>query len=436
MIRLPEKFLTGLPIIPGGTKDFVDSFLNLVPVSIRYNPNKLLPQSAQAENIPWASHGIYLRERPKFTADPLFHAGTYYVQEASSMLIEPLVKSWLKGRSKPLIALDLCAAPGGKSTHLLSLLPEGSLLVANEVIPKRNAILRENLVKWGNPMKVVTQSEARSFGTLTNQFDLVLVDAPCSGEGLFRKDPEAMQEWSPEAVEICASRQKEILKEIIPCLRPGGLLLYSTCTYENAENDAHGPFLEDSGLTRLDAELPAEWGVQKTNFGWQCWPHLLKGEGFYISAWTKGDTLETYPMDHLKVNPNPWPAELKPHPFLNCHISDNQLWLVPAYPGIMKTFEKSLRIKSSGLFAGEFHHGKFSPSHELAMSELYGIQYPSVELSEENALQYLRKNPFPIQTAEAGWNIIKYKNTALGWIKHLGNRFNNYYPQEWRILKY
>jgi len=436
VIRLPEMFLNALPQIPGGTEEFVNSFSHPVPVSVRFNPDKLHLESMTGEHIPWSSLGIYLKERPRFTADPLFHAGLYYVQEASSMLIEPFVNSWLKGRNRAVIALDLCAAPAGKSTHLLSLLPKGSLLLANEIVPKRNAILRENLVKWGNPMKVITQSEARSFGALKNQFDLILVDAPCSGEGLFRKDPQAIQEWSPEAVSACASRQNDILSEIVHCLKPGGLLLYSTCTYEPSENDAHGPFLENSGFIPLMPEIPADWGVQRTNFGWQCWPHLLKGEGFYISAWTKQGNQDTERSDRLKLNHTPWPAELKPHPYLNCQLSENQLWLVPAYPDLMKIFEKSLRIKSMGLCAGEFHHGKFSPSHELAMAGLYSSQYPSLELSEEEALQYLRKNVFPIQQATAGWNIIKHKGIALGWIKHLGNRFNNYYPQEWRILNY
>ena len=202
------------------------------PVSIRLNRlkvHRLKVENALSVQPPWSSEGIYLDERLTFTFDPLFHAGCYYVQEASSMFVEQVLRQHV---TKPVVMLDLCAAPGGKSTHARSVLPEGSLLVANEVIRNRSQILAENLTKWGHPDVVVTNNDPADFSALPSFFDVILTDVPCSGEGMFRKDSVAVEEWSPENVEICWQRQRRIIADVWPSLKPGGILIYSTSTYK------------------------------------------------------------------------------------------------------------------------------------------------------------------------------------------------------------
>ncbi len=203
------------------------------PVSIRINKLRMKEEGLSSltdssarfsfNKVPWASDGYYLDERLTFTFDPLFHAGCYYVQEASSMFVEQVLRQYVES---PVVMLDLCAAPGGKSTHARSVLPEGSLLVANEVIRNRSQVLAENLTKWGHPDVVVTNNDPADFSALPSFFDVILTDVPCSGEGMFRKDPVAVEEWSPENVEICWQRQRRIIADIWPCLKPGGILIY------------------------------------------------------------------------------------------------------------------------------------------------------------------------------------------------------------------
>jgi len=204
-------------------------------VSVRYNPLKLaLPANLKA--VPWCRTGAYLDQRPVFTFDPAIHAGCYYVQEASSMFLEQAVVQ-LKLHEKKILALDLCASPGGKTTHLASLLHPDSLILSNETIQSRLAPLKENVIKWGSGNVLVTQNDPADFASLESFFDLVVIDAPCSGEGLFRKDHDSMQQWSPQNCDLCASRQQGILKDVLPCLKPGGVLVYSTCTFNEKENE-------------------------------------------------------------------------------------------------------------------------------------------------------------------------------------------------------
>ena len=230
------------------------------PVSIRINKLRMKEEGLSSltdssahfsfNKVPWASDGYYLDERLTFTFDPLFHAGCYYVQEASSMFVEQVLRQYVES---PVVMLDLCAAPGGKSTHACSLLPEGSLLVANEVIRNRSQILAENLTKWGYPGVVVTNNDPSDFSRLGAFFDVILTDVPCSGEGMFRKDPGAVEEWSPENVEICWQRQRRIIADIWPCLKPGGILVYSTCTYNTKEDEENVQWI----LFRKGGGLPA-----------------------------------------------------------------------------------------------------------------------------------------------------------------------------------
>ncbi|NVK85096.1 MAG: RsmB/NOP family class I SAM-dependent RNA methyltransferase, partial [Cytophagia bacterium] len=225
---IPLEFQSQIQqILPTEAEAFFQSLNTDSPTSIRFNPFKNYSGKLEGEAIPWADNGIYLTERPTFTLDPAFHAGGYYVQEASSMVLEQIIKQSVDLKEE-LLALDLCGAPGGKSSHISSILNENSLLVSNEVIKTRANILSENLTKWGHPNVVITNNDPSRFERLNVQFDLIVVDAPCSGEGLFRREPEAMNEWSPEAVKLCATRQQRILADIWPSLKPGGVLIYST----------------------------------------------------------------------------------------------------------------------------------------------------------------------------------------------------------------
>ena len=257
------------------------------PVSIRYNPYKKTSHKL-GEQVPWAKEGRYLHERPSFTLDPTFHGGAYYVQEGSSLFLEQAVKQSVD-LTQPLRVLDLCAAPGGKSTHLLSLLNKESLLVANEVIRSRAAILSENIQKWGHCNVLVTNCDPHQFQHLEGYFDLIVLDAPCSGEGLFRKDKNAMDEWSVNNVELCAQRQQRIIADVWPALKENGVLIYSTCTYNEKENEANLAWLESQhGCEFIPLTLNTDWGIEEVKkdrvIGYRFYPHKVKGEGFFLSA--------------------------------------------------------------------------------------------------------------------------------------------------------
>lgn len=276
------------------------------PVSIRFNNEKWKMQDeglsavhSPFDRVPWSSEGVYLDERLTFTFDPLFHAGCFYVQEASSMFVEQALRQYIK---EPAIMLDLCAAPGGKSTHARSVLPEGSLLVANEVIRNRSQVLAENLAKWGHPDVVVTNNDPADFSALPSFFDVILTDVPCSGEGMFRKDPVAIEEWTPENVEICWQRQRRIIADIWPCLKPGGILIYSTCTFNTKEDEENVRWIQQEfGAELLPLEVREEWNItgnllKDESTGtvhlegipvYHFFPHKTKGEGFFLAVLRK-----------------------------------------------------------------------------------------------------------------------------------------------------
>ena len=285
-IQLPEAFILRInEYLSDEAAAFIDSLNTAAPTSIRINPEKETEISSD-QLVPWCDTGYYLTERPVFTLDPLFQAGCYYVQEAASMFLGFALKQTID-INETITALDLCAAPGGKSTHLLTSISKNSTLISNEIIPNRNKTLRDNLTKWGFANSIVTQNDASQFAASGFLFDVIVVDAPCSGEGLFRKDPTATNEWSVENVKLCSARQSNILNDIKECLIQNGLLFYSTCTYEPAENDQQIERLLASGefeLIRLN-NIPE--GITNTQYGYQFYPHKTKGEGFYLSVLRK-----------------------------------------------------------------------------------------------------------------------------------------------------
>ena len=278
-MKLPKEFIERM-IGQLGQEEF-NSFEKALalesPVSIRVNTKKFNPL-LHFEKVAWCETGYYLNQRPNFASDPLWHAGAYYVQEASSMMLE---KAFLRAKElnpKPLKILDLCAAPGGKSTHIASLCDHKDVLVCNEVIKSRVAVLAENIRKQGFSNVIITNADSGDFEKLGGVFDLIVVDAPCSGEGLFRKDPQSINEWSKDNIQTCELRQKRILDSISKCLKPNGILIYSTCTYNPGENNKQIESLIELGFEAVNFEVNG-----KISHTFQCMPHQIKGEGFFIS---------------------------------------------------------------------------------------------------------------------------------------------------------
>ena len=413
-------------------------------VSIRYNVSKLIPENEE-NAVPWAANGRYLSARPVFTADPLFHAGCYYVQEASSMFLEQFIKQYVDA---PVRALDLCAAPGGKTTHLLSLLPQGSMLVSNEPVPQRAQVLAENVIKWGNPASVVTRNEPADFGNFANFFDLVVVDAPCSGEGMFRKDQGAVEQWSVSNVEQCVKRQKRILADIWSSLRPGGVLIYSTCTFNREENEDCVEWIAtELGATPLAVDAGDGWGVTGALCGdnpvYRFIPGYTAGEGFFIAALRKdGDAPLTQPRQprfqpvasKLKAQLEEWVEN--PTAFNFVQQDERVVALPREHTAAMLALQQKMKVLHCALPLADVKNGKLLPLHQLAMSNaLCRKAFVQVELEREKALSYLHREALTFELAPVGYLLLTYKGTPIGFAKNIGNRANNLYPAEWRIRK-
>ena len=462
--QLPKEFLSSLESLPGyNATAFAAVHASGEQVtSIRLNPAKL--QNLAPDNdastwllgaglisasfVPWSSYGYYLEARPFFTYDPLLHAGVYYVQEASSMFLEQALRQTVD-LSRPLRILDLCAAPGGKSTLLQSLISPDSLLVSNEVIRNRVSVLRENSIKWGGANTVITSNDPQDFSLLENYFDVLVVDAPCSGSGLFRREPEAIAEWSPANVQLCSQRQQRILADCWPALRQNGILLYSTCSYSQEEDEA----ILDWLTTSLNAEtcrlqLKPEWNIVETNgkegaWGYRFYPDRVKGEGFFIACLRKtdGDTFKPPRKISSPERPSKKDLELL-QPYIRQNLPlfffrhQEQVHALPeALAAALPILQSVCYLKTAGVTLGTPTAKEFIPDHHLAMSALIDPQLPAIELTIGEALHYLRKEELHPDTTHRGWSLVQYKGYNLGWIKVLPNRSNNYYPKEWRILK-
>lgn len=414
--------------------------------SVRINPAKTSAQFEGLPSVPWCKEGYYLQERPVFTLDPLFHAGTYYVQEASSMFIAHIIKA-LKLHTDPIMALDLCAAPGGKSTLLNSNLHPESLLVSNEIIKPRASILADNLTKWGNYNVVVTNNDPAAFNRLPGFVDLLLVDAPCSGSGMFRKDPQTIDEWSEESVKLCSQRQQRILADSLTTLKEQGILIYATCSYSIEENEHIADWLsEHHGMQALKIPFDLAWGIEETSSpkfscpGYRFYPDKVKGEGFFVSCFVKKEVQHTF--NRRKVKPekssfdksllNDW---LLPQADVSTFDFNGDTLILPKQHDLnFQSIKNVLYIKKAGTNIGKFNKKELIPHHELALSNIRNTTIEQVELTLEQALDYLRKSAIQIEVNKIGWALACYQGFALGWIKFLPNRINNYFPKEWRIL--
>ncbi len=354
-----------------------------------------------SNKVPWNKYGMMLPERPRFVLDPLFHAGCYYVQDSSAMVVGHLLREHLdrfEGLGRPIRVLDLCAAPGGKTTDIATSLRDrfgdGFQLVANEVMRNRAAILSDNVAIWGDPQVIVTSCDPKAFAALEGYFDIIVTDVPCSGEGMFRKDPKAVEDWSPEAVDLCAARQKRILADAWPSLRKGGLLIYSTCTFEEAENDSNVEWVAtELGAEVVDYEYSNLPGVIPTRTGGLLAPGFVKGEGQFVAALEK-----------------------------------------TAAAGKTKLGPESLRPIRNGLDKGTVKGRDFIPSADWALSiEPPVDKYPTVELDLDMALKYLHRDGIFIEGQPEGYLIVCFEGHPLGFVKNIGKRWNNLHPQNRRI---
>ena len=446
---LPADFANTMKIQLGDTFGIFEIALNTPPpVSIRNNPFKvgLGCEGSVNDPVAWCEQGLYLPERPVFTLDPTFHAGAYYVQEASSMFVGEAFRQSV-GTSKPVKVLDLCAAPGGKSTLLASMISSDSVLLANEVIRTRVGVLKENLQRWGAPNVGVSSHDPEDFGELHGFFDVVLVDAPCSGEGLFRKDADAINEWSADNVVMCAGRQKRILASVAPLLTKNGILIYSTCTYNNAENTENCDYaINVLGLQEQKLNIPAAWGIIEKTHGYQFYPHLLRGEGFFLAVFkaTNGNPYVQNRSNRklffksMRLVAPGQAIELRkwldnPADFSFYSKPNLEIIAIPnAVNETMQTLDFALKNKGLGLEMGSFKGSDFIPSQALALSTAIKTNLPAVELDKATALQFLKKENILVD-APKGWLLARYDGLNLGWLKNLGNRTNNYLPKDWRI---
>jgi len=416
--------------------------------SVRINPFKDANIFAEAEQVPWSSYGRYLDTRPSFIADPLFHAGCYYVQEASSMFIEHILREHVS-LDDDLRILDLCAAPGGKSTLIASLISKDSLLVSNEIIRSRVNVLSDNLTKWGILNSVVSNNDPKDFSRLEGYFDVLVVDAPCSGSGMWRKDPGTVNEWSESNVQLCSQRQQRILADALPSLKKGGLLIYSTCSYSAEENEAVADWLSASfAVSSLRVSTEQEWNIVETTspehkcYGYRFYPHKVRGEGFFVSCFRKEEgSVEGPPVNFkpVKVSKNDQSI------IRNCLSENEDIAVIPVKEGYsvinarhtadVQLLQSKLYLKKSGLYAGKIIGKDLIPEHDLALSLSLSDSLSRAELSYDQAIAYLRKDELRLNDARTGWCLMCYKGYPLGWAKVLPNRVNNYLPKELRILK-
>lgn len=443
-MQLPEALIADIKEVKGFDEAaFLAAHDTGAITSVRQHPIKK-GATITGEAVPWSTTGIYLAERPVFTLDPAFHAGAYYVQEASSMFLE---QAWRHAvpTNAPVRVLDLCAAPGGKTTLLASLLQPESLLISNEVIRSRASILHENAVRWGYTNNWVTSNDPRDFTSLSGYFDAIVIDAPCSGSGLFRKDPGALKEWSEANVQLCSARQQRIIADIWPALKQDGVLIYATCSFSPAEDeDILDHVRQEYGAETVRIPLDTSWGIVETTsatgmYGYRFFPDKVKGEGFFIAVIRKTDSVQVLkPVKGRIQNLN----KIKDQASHLLSRQDIQL-IMPAkdqYNAIGSTHEadymllsQALYFRKAGLELGQPTAKEWIPAHDVALSIDSAAGLPAIEVSRDVALKFLKREDIDTEQLPRGWNIVKFNNLGLGWIKVLQNRANNHLPKHWRI---
>lgn len=453
-MNIPKEFISEIESYNAKSLDgLVEALAETdASVSVRANRGKQVSMPANVDHVPWCGRGWYLPQREAFTFDPAMHQGLYYVQDASSMILSHIV-SWLtKEADAPLRYLDACAAPGGKTTAAIDSLPAGSLVVANEYVPTRAAVLRENVIKWGYPGCVVSKGDTARIGKLSGFFDIIAADVPCSGEGMFRKEPDAVSQWSMGLVRECVERQREIVDNIWQALAPGGYFIYSTCTFNRYEDEEMVQYIVDEyGAESVAVPIPADCGIESgVNTAHHCYrflPHKVKGEGLFVAVLCKPADADVASFKQKKAKPAAMPK------IADQVVKTAKQWLLnPAdvefsqkgdyIIAIPKALSRDIAVLTSvldvihyGVVVGEIKGKDLIPSQSLAMSMALNVDaFPVCEVDYATAIAYLRREAITLDDAPRGYVIVSYVGKPLGFVKNLGNRANNLYPQEWRIL--
>jgi len=420
-------------------------------ISVRMNPFKK-GREFEGSRVPWNVHGCLLPERPCFTLDPYLHGGAYYVQDSSSMFVGHVFRRLLetileKGYVR---VLDLCAAPGGKTTDLAASLREAFgdrfILVSNEVMKQRAGVLADNVALWGDTNVVVTSDDPHAFAALPEFFDMVVADVPCSGEGMFRKDEEAQRQWSEDNVALCEARQRRIIADMWPCLKKGGVLIYSTCTFNRYENDGNVGWIADElgadVLEPLQEDLP---GVIRTRHGFSLVPGHVEGEGQYCAALVRTSdevSSDGYAQSRRAPKPGKKPAAALPEGLKKLFKTDvvlrqkgETITAVPtAIAPDVAVLESMLHVLSAGCAVGVLKGQTLVPDADLALSTAYDeSSYPVADVDLHTALSFLHKDAIALPESEKGYVLVRYEGLPLGFVKNLGNRCNNLHPQGRRI---
>ncbi len=440
----------------------INSFDTKPSVSIRFNHNKFehLRQSNQSFDvnslfgespapIEWSKNAYFLEQRPVFTLDPLYHAGLYYPQDSSSMFVTHRFRSLLesyKNSSDNVRILDLCAAPGGKSTDILShcreLLGDRFILLSNEVIKSRASLLAENIARWGDANVLITNTDAKTFQQYPSTFDIILADLPCSGEGMFRKNEKAQQEWSLANVELCRLRQRRIIADVWPSLKEGAYLIYSTCTFNKMENDDNVAWILENLGAEIVLSSHSYKDVISTEYGDLLLPGFVAGEGQYCAILRKTSSSNPAAMS------NPADIKYKKPVSLTIKKEESQLlsrYLIGDYVFVEKSdlylaipekiyadyqYFSNLHPIYSGLAIASMKAKEIIPYADLALSQALNYSaFPILELSKDMALRFLKREALPISTPHKGINLVSYNNMPLGFVKNIGSRCNNLLPQ-------
>ncbi|MCM1051258.1 MAG: hypothetical protein NC349_04785 [Paenibacillus sp.] len=466
-MTLPSEFIDMLDGL--GLGDAAGAIAGCEPeVSVRVNrakPADTLPAETSG-GVRWCPDGYYLEERPSFTMDPRWHQGRYYVQEGASMFHGHVVRSLVAMMGhRPLTVLDACAAPGGKTTAVIDALPEGSVVVANEYVPSRAAILRENIIKWGYPASIVTRGDTARFADMGPVFDLIIADVPCSGEGMMRKDSEAVAQWSRGLVEECAARQREIVDNLWEALRPGGVMIYSTCTFNRSEDEMMVKYLiDDLGGESVEIPTDESWGIigalddkGRIDPSMHCYrfvPGHTRGEGLFVSVIRKpgepGDTGRHLPASRSKSKGKgkgkeksvAIPAESKSWlddaARYDIYATDDRVNAFPMeHMPLLNLVRQHVDVIHEGIVIGNIKGRDLVPSQSLVMSRaLAPGTFPAVEVDLDTALRYLRgESPVLPEGTARGFVLLTFTGSPLGMVKNLGNRSNSLYPTSWRIRK-
>ena len=442
-MNLPEAFIEQLrDLLPDEWEALTSAITTTEPsVAVRVNEARGASVPDGVRRVPWFEQGLYLADRPVFTFDTDWHAGRYYVQDASSMFIAHVIKHLVH---EPVRYLDLCAAPGGKTTAAIQALPSPSRVVANEIVPPRARVLADNVIRWGNPRCVVTSNAPAQFSKLTHFFDVIAADVPCSGEGMMRKDDEAVAQWSPTLVAQCAQRQREILTDAWQALRPGGLLIYSTCTYNRQENEDMADFIvNELGATSLEIPIEPSWNIHSA-IGSDChcyrfMPHRVDGEGLFMAAFRKeGNGTRQMPRIKEKTIKKVDETVKKWLSSPDGFIMDQQGDLFIAVPQDIRsevaTLRATLNVLHAGVEMATLMGRKTVPHHALAMSLARSADaFPMCEVDYPSALRYLRGESISIN-GPRGYVLVAHEGAVLGFANNLGNRANNLYSKSLRIL--